>query len=115
MGGAEAGIYKGIMAAFCAARAMSTRNEDPGKACRPFTLDRDGFVMGEGAGMLVLEEYEHAKARGAHIYAEILGHGMTCDAYHMTSPEPIFVKFFLLNIWEIYFQLFCFHIGGFLR
>ena len=88
MGGAEAGIYRGIMAAFCAARAMSRRNDEPQKACRPFNLDRDGFVMGEGAGMLVLEEYEHARKRGTHIYAEILGHGMTCDAYHMTSPEP---------------------------
>jgi 3-oxoacyl-[acyl-carrier-protein] synthase II len=88
MGGAEAGIYPGVMAAFCAARAMSQRNDQPEKACRPFTKDRDGFVLGEGAGMLVLEEFEHAKNRGAHIYAEILGHGMTCDAYHMTSPEP---------------------------
>jgi 3-oxoacyl-[acyl-carrier-protein] synthase II len=88
MGGAEAGIYPGILAAFCATRALSQRNHEPGKASRPFNKDRDGFVLGEGAGMLVLEEYEHAKKRGAHIYAEILGHGMTCDAYHMTSPEP---------------------------
>lgn len=88
MGGAEAGIYPGVLAAFCAARALSQRNDEPQKACRPFSLDRDGFVLGEGAGMLVLEEYEHARRRGARIYGEILGHAMTCDAYHMTSPEP---------------------------
>lgn len=88
MGGAEASIYPGILAAFCVARAMSTRNDDPQKASRPFSLDRDGFVLGEGSGILVLEEYEHAKKRGANIYAEIMGHGMTCDAYHMTAPDP---------------------------
>lgn len=88
MGGAEASIYPGILAAFCVARAMSTRNDSPETASRPFSRDRDGFVLGEGSGMLVLEEYEHAKCRGAHIYAEVLGHGMTCDAYHMTAPDP---------------------------
>lgn len=88
MGGAEASIYPGILAAFCVARALSVRNESPETASRPFSRDRDGFVLGEGAGMLVLEEYEHACKRGAHIYGEILGHGMTCDAYHMTVPDP---------------------------
>ncbi|MBI4971974.1 MAG: beta-ketoacyl-ACP synthase II [Candidatus Omnitrophica bacterium] len=88
MGGAEATLYAPIFASFCVARAMSTRNSEPEKASRPFNLDRDGFVLGEGAGIFVLEEYEHAKKRGAHIYAEVLGHGMTCDAYHMTAPDP---------------------------
>ncbi len=88
MGGAEASIYPGTVAAFCVARALSTRNDEPQKASRPFSRDRDGFVLGEGAGILILEEYEHAKKRGAHIYAEVLGHGMTCDAYHMTAPDP---------------------------
>lgn len=88
MGGAEATIFEPVIAAFCATRALSRRNHEPEKASRPFNLDRDGFVLGEGAGIFVVEEYEHAKKRGAHIYAEILGHGMTCDAYHMTSPDP---------------------------
>ena len=87
-GGSEATIVPMGMAGFAAMRAMSTRNNDPTKASRPFDRDRDGFVMSEGAGVVVLEELEHAKRRGAHIYAELLGYGLTSDAYHMTSPNP---------------------------
>ena len=87
-GGAEAAITPLSFAGFCSAKAVSTRNDDPDRASRPFDRDRDGFVMGEGSGILLIEELGHALARNAKIYAEIVGYGMTCDAYHMTSPIP---------------------------
>jgi 3-oxoacyl-[acyl-carrier-protein] synthase II len=87
-GGSEAGVVECAMGGFNAMKALSERNDSPETASRPFDKDRDGFVLGEGSAALVLEELEHAKARGAHIYAEILGGGMSADAYHITAPHP---------------------------
>jgi 3-oxoacyl-[acyl-carrier-protein] synthase II len=87
-GGAEAAITPIGTAGFAAMKALSTRNDDPAHASRPFDVDRDGFVLGEGAGVLVFEELDHALARGATIYAEVKGYGSTCDAYHITAPDP---------------------------
>ena len=87
-GGSEAAVSISGMAGFNAMHALSTRNDSPESASRPFDATRDGFVLGEGAGALVLEEYEHAKARGAHIYAELIGGGLSSDAHHMTAPHP---------------------------
>jgi len=87
-GGSEAALCELGMASFVAARALSTRNDEPAKASRPWDKDRDGFVMAEGAGVVILEEYEHAKKRGARIYAEMAGYGMSGDASHITAPEP---------------------------
>src|SRR5438874_2862170 len=87
-GGAEATVVPLGIGGFAAMKALSKRNDDPQRASRPFDRDRDGFVMSEGAGILVLEELEHARRRGAHIYAELLGCGSTADAYHITAPHP---------------------------
>ena len=87
-GGSEAGVTYAGIGGFNAMHALSTRNDDPQTASRPFDKDRDGFVLGEGSGTLILEEYEHAKARGAKIYAEIVGGGLSADAHHMTAPHP---------------------------
>lgn len=87
-GGADADVTQAGVGGFNSLHALSTRNDDPQGASRPFSKSRDGFVLGEGAACLILEEYEHAKARGAKIYAEIIGEGMTSDAYHMTAPDP---------------------------
>ncbi len=87
-GGSEAAVTQAGMGGFNAMHALSTRNDSPGTASRPFDATRDGFVLGEGAGALILEEYEHAKARGAKIYAEVLGGGLSSDAHHMTAPHP---------------------------
>ena len=88
-GGTEAALRSISIAGFAAMKAISTRMNEPEKASRPFDIDRDGFVMGEGAGVLVLEELEHAKRRGAHIYGELVGYGSTCDASHITAPDPM--------------------------
>ncbi len=101
-GGAEAAITAGGVGGFNAMKAISTRNDDPQRASRPFSASRDGFVMGEGAGCLVLEELEHAKARGAKIYAEMVGEGMSADAYHITAshPEGLGAKLVMQNALE---------------
>lgn len=87
-GGSEGAVTRASVGGFTAMRAMSERNDDPATASRPYDLDRDGFVLGEGAGALILEEYEHAKARGAKIYCELIGGGFSSDAYHITAPHP---------------------------
>ena len=87
-GGVEAAIHALPMAGFAAMKALSTRNDDPARASRPYDADRDGFVLGEGGGILILEEYEHAKARGAKIYCELVGQGLSSDGYHIAAPDP---------------------------
>jgi len=87
-GGSDAVVTPLALGGFCSMRALSTRNDEPEKASRPFDLDRDGFVMGEGAGILILEELDQALERGANIYAEVIGYGMSADAYHVSAPEP---------------------------
>ncbi|WP_423128992.1 beta-ketoacyl-ACP synthase II [Gaoshiqia sp. Z1-71] len=100
-GGSEAAINEAGLCGFNSMRALSTRNDDPATASRPFDKDRDGFVMGEGSGALIFEEYEHAVARGAKIYAEVVGGGMSADAYHMTAPDPDGLGASLVMKWAI--------------
>src|SRR5512139_777941 len=88
-GGAEAGITPMGLGGFIACRALSQRNDDPPRASRPFDKDRDGFVLGEGAGILVFEEYEHAKRRGAHVFGEVIGFGAGADAIDIVQPDPV--------------------------
>ena len=101
-GGAEAAICEAGVGGFNAMKALSTRNDEPEKASRPFSASRDGFIMGEGAGCLILEELEHAKARGAKIYAEMVGAGMSADAHHITAshPEGLGAKLVMLSALE---------------
>jgi 3-oxoacyl-[acyl-carrier-protein] synthase II len=87
-GGSEAALNDIGLASFCALKGLSTRNDDPTHASRPWDEDRDGFLLAEGAGCVILEEYEHAKARGANIYCELVGYGASCDAHHITAPDP---------------------------
>jgi 3-oxoacyl-[acyl-carrier-protein] synthase II len=87
-GGSEAVITPLALGGFCSMKALSVRNDDPERASRPFDLDRDGFIMGEGSGILVLEELQEALERGAHIYAEVIGYGLSSDAYHVSAPDP---------------------------
>jgi len=94
-GGSEAAIYEAGVGGFNALHAMSTRNDDPATASRPYDKDRDGFVLGEGGAAIILEDLEHAKARGAKIYCEVIGGGMSSDAYHITAPHPEGIGVFL--------------------
>ncbi len=100
-GGSEAGVNEAGMAGFNSMRAISTRNDDPKTASRPFDLDRDGFVMGEGSAAFIFEDYDHAVKRGAHIYAEMGGGGMSADAYHMTAPDPDGRGAYLVMKWAL--------------